>query len=71
MKIFFPNNFLNELNKCEISNIENNYPKGFQILCHNCNVAKGLIGNNNTCTHETIRLEQTFDDMTAQSSFEL
>ena len=27
MKIFFPNNFLSELNKCEISNIENNYPK--------------------------------------------
>ena len=27
MKIFFPNNFLNELNKSEISNIENNYPK--------------------------------------------
>ena len=27
MKIFFPNNFLNELNKCEISDIENNYPK--------------------------------------------
>jgi hypothetical protein len=51
--------------------MENNYPNGFQILCHNCNVAKGLIGNNNTCTHETIRLEQTFDDMTAQSSFEL
>ena len=51
--------------------LENNYPNGFQILCHNCNVAKGLIGNNNNCTHETIRLEQTFDDMTAQSSFEL
>jgi hypothetical protein len=51
--------------------IDNNYPDGFQILCHNCNVAKGLIGNNNTCTHETIRLEQTFDDMTAHSSFEL
>ena len=24
--------------------IENNYPKGFQILCHNCNTAKGLYG---------------------------
>ena len=27
MKFFSPNNFLNELNKFEISNIENNYPK--------------------------------------------
>ena len=51
--------------------IENNYPKGFQILCHNCNVAKGLIGNENTCTHETIRQEETFARMEEQSSFEL
>ena len=51
--------------------IENNYPKGFQILCHNCNVAKGLIGNENTCTHETIRQEETFSRMEEQSSFEL
>ena len=51
--------------------IENNYPKGFQILCHNCNVAKGLIGNDNTCTHETIRQEETFARMEEQSSFEL
>ena len=29
--------------------IENNFPKGFQILCHNCNVAKGLYGE---CPHE-------------------
>ena len=51
--------------------IENNYPNGFQILCHNCNVAKGLIGNDNTCTHETIRQEETFARMEEQSSFEL
>ena len=51
--------------------IENNYPKGFQILCHNCNVAKGLIGNGNICTHETIRQEETFARMEEQSSFEL
>ena len=51
--------------------IENNYPKGFQILCHNCNVAKGLIGNDNTCTHETIHQEETFARMEEQSSFEL
>ncbi len=51
--------------------MENNYPKGFQILCHNCNVAKGLIGNNNICTHETIHREETFARMEEQSSFEL
>jgi hypothetical protein len=51
--------------------MENNYPKGFQILCHNCNVAKGLIGNNNICTHETIHQEETFARMEEQSSFEL
>ena len=51
--------------------IENNYPKGFQILCHNCNVAKGLIGNGNICTHETIHQEETFARMEEQSSFEL
>ena len=27
MNIFFHNNFLNKLNKCEINKIENNYPK--------------------------------------------
>ena len=51
--------------------IENNYPKGFQILCHNCNVAKGLIGNDNTCTHETMYQEETFARMEEQSNFEL
>ena len=25
--------------------IKNNFPKGFQILCHNCNSAKGYYGN--------------------------
>ena len=29
--------------------IENNFPKGFQILCHNCNMAKGFYGK---CPHE-------------------
>jgi len=28
---------------------KNNFPKGFQILCHNCNVAKGIYGE---CPHE-------------------
>jgi len=26
----------------------NNYPKGFQVLCHNCNMAKGIYGK---CPH--------------------
>ena len=25
--------------------IDNKFPKGFQILCHNCNLAKGYYGN--------------------------
>jgi len=29
--------------------VDNNFPKGFQILCHNCNTAKGLKDNNNKC----------------------
>lgn len=29
--------------------LENNFPKGFQILCTNCNFAKGMIKNNNKC----------------------
>jgi len=29
--------------------IKNNFPKGFQILCHNCNLAKGFYGK---CPHE-------------------
>ncbi len=32
--------------------IENNFPKGFQILCHNCNYAKGIKRNKNKCPHQ-------------------
>lgn len=28
---------------------QNNYPSGFQVLCHNCNMAKGFYG---TCPHK-------------------
>lgn len=28
---------------------DNNYPKGFQVLCHNCNAAKGRYG---ICPHQ-------------------
>jgi len=31
--------------------IVNNFPKGFQILCHNCNIAKGH-SKDNKCPHE-------------------
>jgi hypothetical protein len=50
--------------------IKNNFPKGFQTLCHNCNQSKGH-SKYNTCAHERKHLEETFDRMTAQSSFEL
>jgi hypothetical protein len=29
--------------------IDNNFPDGFQILCQNCNMAKGMKKNNNEC----------------------
>jgi hypothetical protein len=29
--------------------IENDFPNGFQILCANCNFAKGIKNNNNQC----------------------
>jgi hypothetical protein len=32
--------------------IKNNFPEGFMILCHNCNMAKGMKKNNNKCPHE-------------------
>jgi hypothetical protein len=28
---------------------KNNYPTGYQVLCHNCNMAKGMYGK---CPHE-------------------
>ena len=29
--------------------ITNNFPKGFQVLCDNCNFSKGMKKNNNEC----------------------
>jgi hypothetical protein len=29
--------------------IKNNFPKGFQVLCKNCNMTKGMPRNNNEC----------------------
>lgn len=29
----------------------NDYPEGFQVLCHNCNMAEGIYGK---CPHKTI-----------------
>ena len=31
--------------------IDHNFPDGFQILCHNCNFAKGYPRNNGKCPH--------------------
>jgi hypothetical protein len=51
--------------------IRNDFPEGFQILCHNCNHAKGMKKNNNQCPHEIMRKEETFAMMEEQSSFEV
>jgi hypothetical protein len=51
--------------------LDNNFPKGFQILCHNCNHAKSVPKNKNICPHETARKEETFAMMEGQSSFEV
>jgi hypothetical protein len=48
--------------------LKNNCPDGFQILCHNCNQAKGWYGK---CPHETARKEEAFARMEEQSSFEV
>jgi hypothetical protein len=32
---------------------DNKYPMGFQVLCHNCNFAKGMVKNNCKCPHES------------------
>ena len=48
--------------------IDNDFPEGFQILCKNCNGAKGLYGQ---CPHEKERKEETFARMEEQSSFEI
>lgn len=33
----------------------NNYPPGFQVLCHNCNMAKGFYG---VCPHNKLSTEK-------------
>ena len=60
-----------ENNKLKDWIIRNNFPDGFQILCHNCNFAKGYPRNNGKCPHETARKEETFAMMEEQSSFEV
>lgn len=35
--------------------IKNNFPSGFQILCHNCNMAKGFYGK---CPHRIIEQKE-------------
>jgi len=31
---------------------DNNFPEGFQVLCHNCNIAKAYPRNKNRCPHQ-------------------
>ena len=50
--------------------MDNNFPKGFQILCHSCNYAK-FLSKNNTCPHKVDHQEETFTDWEKLSSFEL
>lgn len=33
--------------------VKNDYPEGFQVLCHNCNMAKGFYG---VCPHQLERI---------------
>jgi hypothetical protein len=49
---------------------ESNFPEGFQILCHNCNFAKGH-SKDGKCPHQRTRMEETFAMMDEQSSFEV
>ena len=43
--------------------IRNDFPDGFQTLCHNCNMAKGFYGK---CPHETMEWNGNFDSTTAK-----
>lgn len=40
--------------------IRNNFPEGFQVLCHNCNMAKGAYG---ICPHELKKKKQFPEDL--------
>lgn len=33
---------------------KNNYPKGYQVLCHNCNLAKGFYGYSPKCSNKKL-----------------
>lgn len=39
--------------------IQNNFPEGFQVLCHNCNMAKAFYGE---CPHKAKLLEEAFEE---------
>jgi len=43
---------------------KNNYPEGFQILCHNCNMAKGFYG---ACPHLKFYLMELYHDHEKQT----
>jgi hypothetical protein len=35
----------------------NNYPEGYQVLCFNCNIAKGLYG---VCPHQAAKVSSVY-----------
>lgn len=39
--------------------IQNDYPEGYQVLCHNCNMAKAFYGE---CPHKRKLVEEMFDE---------
>jgi hypothetical protein len=43
----------------------NGYPPGFQVLCHNCNLAKGFYG---ICPHETKNAQGTGEPASTRGS---
>jgi hypothetical protein len=45
---------------------DNKFPDGFQVLCNNCNYAKGMKKNKNKCPHETMEWNGQFDGTTAK-----
>ena len=46
--------------------VKNNFPEGFQVLCHNCNQAKGVYGE---CPHVTAQVHAN-DELDEETQFQ-
>jgi hypothetical protein len=46
--------------------IKNNFPDGFRVLCHNCNLSMGFYGY---CPHQSNRTEQIPNDLLLSNNF--